>query len=62
MSKRFEIIKENGKIKAKVCNTGFGVELYTMRNGNQWSGQGMNPELARLTIEALTEYLKKECE
>lgn len=54
-----EILKENGKIKAKVVTDEFGSELLTMRNGYQWTGQPMTPELAKLTIEALQEYLSQ---
>jgi len=54
-----EIVKENGKIKARVHEDGFGVEFCTMRNGLQWTGQPMSPELAKLTIEVLQEYLDK---
>lgn len=52
------IIRENGKIKAKVTVDGKYDDLVTMTNGWQWSGVGMNPELARLTIEVLQEYLE----
>ena len=56
--RKFEIVKENGTVKARVRNDGFGEELSTMRNGYQWTGQPISPELARLTIEVLTEYLE----
>jgi len=57
-----EIIRENGKIKAKIQNIGYGYEFLTMRNGFQWSGQGMTPELAKLSIEVLQEYLSSSKE
>jgi len=53
-----EILKENGKLKVKVELTKYGDELYATRNGWQWVGQGISPELARLMIEALSEYLE----
>ena len=53
------ILKENGKIKAKVENDGSHVMFFTMRNGTQWTGQSMSPELAKLSITALQEYLDK---
>ena len=52
-----EILKENGNIKARVTSDEYGAELLTMRNGWQWTGQPMTPELARLTVEALQQYL-----
>ena len=51
------ISRENGMIKAKITKDHFGVELLTSRNGWQWVGQKITPELARLTIEVLQEYL-----
>ena len=51
------ILKENGTIKAKVVSDKYGTELLTMRNGFQWFGQPISPELARQIIEALKEYL-----
>lgn len=55
----FKIIKEDGNEKAKVHNDGFGIELLTMRNGYQWTGQPMTPNLAKLTIEVLQEYINE---
>lgn len=52
-----EITRENGKIKAQIREDDYGCSLLTMRNGYQWTGQPMTPELARLTIEVLQEYL-----
>ncbi len=54
-----KITKENGKIKAEIRNSGYGDEFLTMRNGYQWTGQPMTPELAKLSISALQEYLDK---
>lgn len=54
-----EIVRENGKLKAKVSDDNYGVSLLTTRNGHHWTGQTMSPELARLTIEVLQEYLDK---
>lgn len=50
-----DIVKENGKLKAKVSINIYGAELLTMRNGYQWTGQPMSPELTRRTIDALHE-------
>jgi len=58
MEKKY-IEKTNGKLRAKVEDDGYGTSLLTMRNGYQWTGQPMEPELAKLTIEALQEYLDK---
>ena len=52
-----KLLRENGKIKAMVETDDYGSELLTMRNGHQWTGQPISPELARLTIEVLQEYL-----
>lgn len=52
-----EILRENGTIKAKVKTDKYGTELYTSSNGWQWTGVTLTPELARLTIEVLKEYL-----
>lgn len=38
----------------------YGTYLMTMTNGWQWSSVPMSPELARLSIEVLQEYLKEE--
>ena len=53
-----EIIKENGKVKAKVVlNDRYGDELLIMTNGHQWTGGPMNENLACQVIDALNEYL-----
>ncbi|WP_067986172.1 hypothetical protein [Neptuniibacter pectenicola] len=52
-----EIVRENGKIKAKLTKDDYDTQLLTMRNGFQWTGQPMTPELAKLTIEVLQQYL-----
>ena len=52
-----EITRENGKIKARLTKDEYDTQLLTMLNGFQWSGQPMTPELARLTIEVLQQYL-----
>ena len=55
---KYEIIKENGKLQARVIYGEQGAEFLTMINGYQWTGQPMSPELARLSIEVLQEYLE----
>lgn len=53
------ILKENGPVKAKVIvEPKVGATFYTTRNGYQWVGQEMSPELAKLAIEALQGYLE----
>ena len=53
-----EIIKENGKVKAKVViDDRYGDEMLTMRNGWQWTGFPLNEDLAFQMIDALNEYL-----
>jgi len=51
-------LRENGKIKARVEIDDFDTSLLTMRNGFQWTGQPVSPELATLIIEVLNEYLE----
>lgn len=52
-----EIIRESGKVKAKLSVDEFDAQLLTMCNGYQWTGQPMTRELAKITIEVLQEYL-----
>ena len=58
------ILKEskiNENVKAQVVidpNPRICPQLHTMRNGYQWTGQPIDPELARQIIDALQEYLK----
>lgn len=59
MSEEKMIIKENGPIKAKITKDYGECCFLTMRNGYQWTGQPMTPELARLSIAVLQEYLDK---
>ena len=54
-----DIVRENGKIKAKLTQDEYDTYLSTMRNGFQWTGQPMTPELAKLTIEVLQQYLNE---
>ena len=54
-----EILRENGKIKAKVTSDKYGTELLTMRNGHQWTGSVITPDLATLIVEVLQEYLER---
>jgi len=51
------IIRENGKIKTKIMFSRYETEFYTCRNGYQWVGQAITPEIARMSIEVLQEYL-----
>jgi len=52
-----EIQRENGKVKAKLTKDDYDTQLLTMRNGFQWTGQPMTPELAKMTIDVLQQYL-----
>ncbi len=54
------ISRENGKKKVKLTNEGFGLDLYTMRNGYQWTGMGVDIELLRMLKDVITEYLESE--
>ncbi len=50
-----ERLKRELGVKVEVDS--YSSTLLTMVNGRQWSGAPMTPELARMTIDALTEYL-----
>ena len=52
-----EILRENGPYRAKVTTDKYGVELQTTKGSGWWAGHAMSPELAKLTIEVLQEYL-----
>jgi len=52
-----ETTRENGKIKVRMSRDKYGDELSTTRDGQQWTGQYMTPELARLVIEVLEKYV-----
>jgi len=58
MTENKSYLAENGQIKAEVRVDKYGAELFTMRNGFQWTGQPLGPELAKLTIEVLQQYLE----
>ena len=57
---RKTILKESGTLKAKVSFDRYGAEFNLTRNGYQWTGQLISPELANLTIEVLQEYLQEK--
>ena len=52
------ITRGNGNIKARVECGKYNDELLTIKDDFQWTVQPLNPELARLTILVLTEYLE----
>lgn len=49
-----------GKKGARIKNDGFGLELYTMRNGYQWNGSGVDMEIMDMIIECIEKYKKGE--
>ena len=53
-----EILRGDEKVRAKITIDKYGADFMTMQNGWQWSGSGMSPKLARLSIEVLHEYLE----
>ena len=57
MDERILVLIEDGENKVKISNDGFGLELYTMRNGWQWSGQGVDEKMLRMIREAITKHL-----
>ena len=46
----------NNKLGVKLVNDGYGLELFTMRNGYQWTGSGVNDEIIDMIINVLSEY------
>ena len=58
MGNELKIEREEGKLKASVIIDKYDVMLFTRRNGYQSTGQPITPDLARITIEVLQEYLE----
>ena len=59
MSRTLYSIKESGsRKKVKITNDGYGLEMYTMRNGFQWSGCGVDDELLHMIKSAIEEYFE----
>lgn len=57
MGKKLFLIKESGhRKKVKITDDGYGLEFYTMRNGYQWSGFGVDDELLAMMRSAIDEY------
>lgn len=54
------VFKSDGNKKVKITNDGFGLELYTMRNGWQWTGQGVDSKLLHLMRDAINEYFENK--
>jgi len=54
---RVLILNENGKKKVKIQDDGYGLELYTMRNGYQWTGQGVDIEILEMMRTTISTYL-----
>jgi len=53
-----KIEKTNRDLGVRIETDKYGSEIYVTRNGWQWNGQAVTPELAKLMIEVLEEYLK----
>lgn len=47
----------SGKKAVKITSDEFGLEFYTMRNGYQWSGFGVDDELLEMMRDAIDRYL-----
>jgi hypothetical protein len=54
------VLKESGRKKVKITNYGFGIEIYIMRNGWQWSGSGVDDQLLLMIKDSIEEYFKME--
>lgn len=59
IGKEILVFKEDGQMKVKIADYGFGLELNTMRNGFQWSGQQVNEKMLRMIRDAINEYFEK---
>lgn len=60
MPNKLLVLKEDGKKKVKITDDGYGLELYTMRNGFQWTGQEVDEKILRMLREIINEYLGPE--
>ena len=56
--KGIEIIVTNGDDKVKITNSGYGLELYSMRNGWQWSGIDVDGNQLDMIVECIENYRK----
>ena len=59
MSRTIYALKESGRKKVKIADDGYGLEFYTMRNGYQWSGFGVDIELLVMMRDAIDEYFNQ---
>ena len=59
MSRTIYALKESGRKKIKITNDGYGLEFYTMRNGYQWTGFGVDTELLVMMRDAIDEYFNQ---
>ena len=51
------VLVEDGRKKVKIQDDGYGLEIYTTRNGYQWTGQGVDKKMLRMIRNAITKYL-----
>jgi hypothetical protein len=54
------VLVEDGKLKVKIREDGYGTELLVMKNGYQWSGCGVNARLLEMIKQAITEFQEQE--
>lgn len=52
----FLTTNKDGKRKVKIQNDGYDLQLLTMRNGFQWTGQPVDDELLDMIIECINQY------
>lgn len=50
------ILKESGKNKVKIVRDIYGLDLFIMRNGQQWFGHGVDDEILKMTVDAINDY------
>lgn len=54
------VLVEDGNLKVKIREDGYGAELLVMKNGYQWSGCGVNTQLLEMIKQAITEFQAQE--
>ena len=58
--KNFEVTVSAEPRRVTIHNDGYGLELLTMRNGHQSTGQPVDDELLDMIAECIAEYKKSK--
>ena len=59
VKEKVEIEKRIGRKKVKLECDGYGMYLFTMRNGSHWNGMAVDDELLDMILEVVNEYKSK---